>query len=245
MGNTHSTDTLTEALDDNLPARTTRAESSYIGPNFSFLSQAPVRAPPHVSAHHINHIIFLLRQKLIPDVIPSILHHAELFEHHSFRVDDITTIHSGTHLGKEYDCLTTPPLRSRARIKCPVQRIIFEIESREAVWERRDGSCCWTRFTAGILPPPDSEDVDDEARRFLQQGGLLNAREIGRHDSALREVKTYILQWTSDAEDEEERLWVRSLANGDRLVVRASALYPGFVNKIHTVRVALYMAAVV
>lgn len=244
MGNTHSTDTLHEAL-DNLPARTTRAESSYIGPNFSFLEQQPVTPPRHISLHQIYHTVFLLRQKLIPDVIPAILHHAGLFEHQTFRVDEFaTTFHSGH--GKEYDCLTTAPIRSTARIKCPVRRIIFEIESRETIWERRDGSCCWTRFTAGILPPPEEvKDLDGEVREFSQQGGLLNEREIGRHDSALREVKTYMLQWTVDSDDEEEREWVESLANGDSLVVRASALYPGFVNKIHTVSVALYMGAIV
>ena len=124
-----------------------------------------------------------------------------------------------------------------------MRRIIFEIESREAVWERRDGSCCWTKFTAGIIPPND-ERMKEEEVSILRRSGLINEREIGRHDSALRDIKTYRLVWDVDSENEEESSWVRSLCNGDQIVVRAAALYSGFVNKIHDVRVALYMGAV-
>ena len=242
MGNATSAEEVPEVL-DNLPARTTRAESSYIGPNFSVALQNEVRPPAHIPIRQIYETAWLLRQVTLPDLVPQILYYAELFEHQTFQIDQITTTHSGH--GKEYDCLTSQPIRSHARIMCPVQRVIFEIESRESVWERRDGSCCWTRFTAGIKPPMDDVDLDEESRNFVQQGGLLNTREIGRHDSAMREIKTYTLQWRSDSDDEDERKWVRSLANGDTLVVRASALYPGFVNKIHTVKVALYMTAII
>lgn len=242
MGNTQSTDTtsLIDAL-NNLPARTHRAESSYIGPNLSFLDQKPVIEPEHVDSHYVYHVVFLLRQKLIPDVIPLILHYAEIFEHQTFEVEDQVSTHIGH--SRYFDCLKTEAIRSRARIKCPVRRIIFEIESREVVWERRDGSCCWTRFTAGIDPPKDKRMTDEEAL-ILKRGGLINEREIGRHDSALRDIKTYMLEWSVDSENKEEREWVRSLCNGDQIVVRAAALYSGFVNKIHDVRVALYMGAV-
>lgn len=243
MGNTQSQQETIHDVLENLPARTTRAESSYIGPNLSAALKQTIALPPDTSIPEIYHIVFLLRQRVIPDLIPHILHYAELFEHQAFRVDELTTVHSG--LGKEYDCLVSQPIKSTARIKCPVRRVVFEIESKEAVWERRDGSCCWTRFTAGILPDPKDDSISESEREHVTKGGLLNEREIGRHDSALREVKTYMLQWSSDSEDEDEREWVGSLANGDRLVVRASALYPGFVNKIHTVNVGLWMGAMV
>ena len=46
-------------------------------------------------------------------------------------------------------------------------------------------------------------------------------------------------------ENEEERNWIETLENGDRVAVRAWAQFGGWQNKIKSASVAIYTAAVI
>ncbi len=197
--------------------------------------------PKDKQLHNIYHIAFLLRQKLVPDVVPAILHHAGLFHRH---VDSIYNDHPVliTQRSAPYLCLETPPIKSSARVKNPVRKVVFSIQSCDQGWASDSNSGSWTWFTAGVvrregegstpseLIDHDDDDDGDETEELEDmppEGFLKHERQILRNDVASRTFKHHIVEWTVDSEDEEERRWVSSLQNGDRIAVRAWAQYQG------------------
>lgn len=184
--------------------------------------------------HNIYYTAWLLRQKLVSDVVSPIMHHAGLFQRHvkHFRPTKEVVV---TQRSAPYTCLASKPIQSSARLQNPVRKVVVAIRSCDQGWVSDRNSASWSWFTAGVIPrmEEDDEGAEDRLEQLSIRTGdgddrfIDREREIFRNDVASRAHKLYIVEWTVDSEDETERRWVRSLRNGDRVVVRAWAQYAG------------------
>ena len=217
----------------------------------------------------IYYTAFLLRQKLVVDVVSLVLHHAGLFERHAYgsRAPRPITVREES---SPLTCFATPPIRSSARIQRPVQKIAFVISSCDQGWADNMNGGSWTWFTAGVISESRSNadanaengfnhlQVSDEMPKanssFAQNVAddpssnerfLDRERQIFRNPIATLTCRPYIIEWSADSNDDEERRWVSELKNGDIVVVRAWAQLVGWENKIQSVSVVFYTTAVV
>ncbi|KAK3691930.1 hypothetical protein LTR37_018361 [Vermiconidia calcicola] len=206
-------------------------------------SESQPRDTSQEQLRDIYHTAFLLRQKLVPDVVPAIIHHAGLFKRHTYSTGKVEHAVNVSERSAPYTCLTTDPIYSSARTQTPFRKVAFAIQSRDQGWvSNRDGGS-WTWFTAGVLSP---QDTTQEARDAAQGDSfLIWERQIYRNDVASKAFKTHIIEWTIDSDNGDERNWVLSLQRGDRIVIRAWAQFGGWQNKVKSVSVAVYAAAVV
>jgi hypothetical protein len=192
---------------------------------------------------HIYHTAFLLRQKLVPDVVPAILHHAGLFERHTCNNGPRTRPLIITERTAPSTSLVTPPIQSSARLRNPVRKVVFSIQSCDQGWASDRNAGSWTWFTAAVIL---KDQANAETLDFIRNDRFLTReREIFRNDVASSEMKPHIVEWSVDSAKEEESRWVSALENGDRIVVRAWAQFGGWQNKVKVVSVAIFTAAVV
>ena len=201
----------------------------------------------------IYHTAFLLRQKLVPDVVPAILQHAGLFQRHTYSNDSLKHPRVITQNSAPHPCLTTPAIQSSARVQNPVRKVVFCIQSSDQGWANNRDAGSWTWFTAGVQPKnPDiasptqvSEILDMALKDDPVDKFLTREREIYRNDVASSEMKTHIVEWSADSDDQEERKWIEALENGDRIAVRAWAQFSGWQNHVKYASVAIYTTAVI
>lgn len=199
--------------------------------------------------HEIYHTTFLIRQKLIPDVVSLILHHANIFERCTSSKKELLAVREQ---GAPCTYLVSDPIQSTARVVKPVQKITFAINSCDQGWVTDPDNGSWTWYTAGVLEKErvkDSEvDILLDSLSFSTRPKtkfLARERQILRNEAGCKDFKLRIVEWSSDSHDEEERNWVRSLQNGDRIVVRVWAKYSGWQNTIKYASIVTYMTAVV
>lgn len=199
--------------------------------------------------HDIYHIAFLLRQRLVPDVIPQILHDAGIFERHTHSTGVEGRPMVITQNSAPCTTLATPPIQSSVRLQNPVRKVVFSIKSSDQGWASNRDSGSWTWFTVGVYPRNEDGAVDlqseDVMRVKRDDRFLAREREIFRNDVASREMKTHIIEWSVDSDDEEDVKWVQALENGDRIAVRAWAQFSGWQNNVKSVSVAIYTAALI
>ena len=81
-----------------------------------------------VALRNIYETAFLLRQRLVPDVVPLILHYAGLFERHTYSTVRTRPLNI-TQSSAPNTCLTTFPIRSSAKLQYPVRKVVFAIQS--------------------------------------------------------------------------------------------------------------------
>lgn len=83
--------------------------------------------------HTVYHIAFLLRQRLVPDVVPLILHHADLYYHEGGFIES-----DHAYVVEEADSprvvCASAAVRCGARTTRPVRKVVFEIESHDQGW---------------------------------------------------------------------------------------------------------------
>lgn len=72
----------------------------------------------------------------------------------------------------------------------------------------------WTWFTAGTIRKQDGV-VENESQNSFGAIHLNREREVLRNEVASRAMKTYIIEWITDSENEEESRWISALENGD------------------------------
>lgn len=58
---------------------------------------------------------------------------------------------------------------------------------------------------------------------------------------ASRQEKTHIVTWRWDAEDEEERKWVRDLKQGECVELTIWARYPGWANHVQSAKIDVFV----
>lgn len=187
------------------------------------------RAPR--SLDDILQTALILRQALIPDLVPDILNNAEYWlKTTNARTEDVG-IHQ-SQAGFVY-------LRSQ-RISVPmphaIRRVEFKITSHDQGWADNP-SHSWTWFEAGIEREPNHEPDGDSEKVTMK-------KRLCENVAASREKKTHTIVWDDDAEDEEEREWLRALKTGDSVLVTVHARFPGWINNVQSAEINVYTAGV-
>lgn len=200
----------------------------------------------------IYHIYFLLRQKLVADVIPPIMNHAGFFERHASSTGEIKRSLVVSERWSPRMIFLTPPIRSSARIQHPVKKVAFLIKSHDQGWRSDPNAASSTWFTAGIDPARDdsrndSKDAQGESAETANTNDkfMYRERQILRNEPASKEFRTHIVEWSVDSENDEEQQWVSGLRNGDQIAVRAWAQFPGWQNHVGSISVVIYTAAII
>lgn len=103
----------------------------------------------------------------------------------------------------------------------------------------------WTWFTAGVVGKQDENTEQESPGSSPRDKFLHREREVLRNEVASRTMRTHIVEFTTDSDNDEERRWISELENGDRIAIRAWAQYSGWQNRVQTVSVAIYTAAVI
>ena len=196
----------------------------------------------------IYYIYFLLRQKLVRDVIPPIMHHAEFFKRHTSSSGHTKFPLVVTEQSAPRTCFITPSIRSSTRSQFPVRKVAFLIQSCDQGWADNPNGGIWTWFTAGVMVNTAGNDPSD--RKPSGESGatdrfLDRERQIMRNEVACSVFKTRVVEWTIESADGEERKWISSLQNGDRIAVRAWAQYDGRQNKVRSVSVVISTVVIV
>lgn len=190
--------------------------------------------------HDIYHIAFLLRQKLVPDLIAPILDYAEIYWSSA----------NETQVGKYVrvpqsnaprEVLTSDGVESKARVRHPVRKVVFKITSHDQGWASSRDSGSWTWFTArkllhGGALPSETADADQASSQGM---------EVCRNLVADKKWYTHEVTWRADSHDRNQAGWVSSLMIGDRVLIKAWAMFPGWVNKVQHASITIYTTAIV
>lgn len=190
--------------------------------------------------HEIYHIVFLLQQKLVRDVIPAIIEYAELYECTTSETRFYPLLQIAQHQAPKQLLACEIP-RSVARVLRPVRKIVFSINSHDQGFASDPDAGNWTWFTAQKL------SATTETRQSDADGpapAVNEHRELFRNPMASIRWFTHELVWRADSKDEAETEWVSSLQAGDRFSVHAWARYPGWVNHVSDISVKVYTVAV-
>lgn len=160
---------------------------------------------------------------------------------------------------------STTSLKHRSRLDSspgPVKQITFTISSRDQGWSSfpqwhgtYEGSNTW--FEARVIQPTTSPQAIAEEtaggngvpRRHLTWTCDLSREEMEQWRPRLvqvnlhasRQEKTYVVTWRWDAEDEEERKWVRDLKQGECVELTVWARYPGWANHVQSAKIDVFV----
>jgi hypothetical protein len=204
-------------------------------------------SPAHLSLHSFYHVAFLLRLKLIPDLIPLIFHYADLFHQSS-------VLRSQTVRVRRADSpstyLATPPICALVRRLYPVVRVRFSILAHDWGLALSIGQ---SGFSAEILRRSgegdhlhERDDGEwDEVRSAACGRVGVNERVVIVNTTGCDEVERHVVEWRADAEDQEERDWVRGLRNGDRIAVKAWCRWASFENVVKEVGIDVFTVPIV
>jgi len=157
----------------------------------------------------------------------------------------------------------SPKHRSRSdESPGPVKQITFTISARDQGWSSfpqwhgtYEGSHTW--FEARVIQPSASQQpIAEEAgggngvprRRMTftcdlsrEEMELWRPRLVQVNLHASRQEKTHIVTWRWDAEDEEERKWVRDLKQGECVELTIWARYPGWANHVQSAKIDVFV----
>ena len=162
----------------------------------------------------VYHAAFLLQQVLLPELVPSVLDHAEYWiKSSSQRIERATvTQRSPRHppsqeqAGLHY--LSSEPIGIEGLSGLhPVRKVRFTIRSKDQGWsDYRDlhgtYQSSWTWFEATTRGRDVVDDMPAESRR------------ICTNVHAGKEYKTHVITWTDDAVDADEARFVTSFQRG-------------------------------
>jgi hypothetical protein len=152
-----------------------------------------------------------------------------------------------------------PPQDAANRLRPgPVREITFTISSRDQGWSGQpqfhgtyEQSYTW--FEVRVIQPSESQPVGSEDgghhngpnRRHLTWTNELTSEQLSKYRPkmlqknvhASRQATKHVVTWRSDAENEDERKWVRSLQPGECVEVTVWAQYPGWSNHIESLSI--------
>ena len=186
----------------------------------------------------IYHVDFLLRQVLVPDLVPTILDLAGYWLKSTTARAQRVAINSrsaGFVYLKSHEIASDLPH--------PVRRVEFTVTSRDQGWsdqEQHHGTYVnsWTWIDAGVSRETKQEDGTVSRT-------IVNKREVCRNVNAGKQDKTHTVVFSHDAEDEEEHEWIRNLKTGDSIAVAVEARYPGWTNNVHSCDISVFTAGAI
>jgi len=199
--------------------------------------------------YDVYHTAFILRQKLPPELVPSILDFAEYWvkssascTYHMNITEQDLRVGSGSSSELKGTLYHTSPLIAgnyeQFSALNPVRKIVFTITSKDQGWSSYP-ECygtyenSWTWFEAEVL----DWNEGDTAR-------WIPPRRICTNVHAGRDYKTHVTTWAWDSEDEHERMWIRRLRRGSKIGINVWARFPGWSNSVHSANIDIYTAAI-
>lgn len=193
-------------------------------------------------AHHIYHVAFLLRQRLIPDLVSDIMEQAEIYW--------TTTTQTGLQRDvivrqstSPKEILRSDAIASPARVQYPVRKVVFTVSSHDQGWADSSDQGSWTWFTARKVTP--TEGVSSSVLEGSTSGqGNQEHRELYRNPVAQQRWVLHEITWRADSDDPGEAEWVSSLKVGDIVAVNAWARFPGWVNNIKQASIVVHTMAI-
>ncbi|GAM84126.1 hypothetical protein ANO11243_021180 [Dothideomycetidae sp. 11243] len=182
-------------------------------------------------------IVFLLRHKLIIDLIPPILEYADCFDQYIVGEDlDYEIMLSEREAPR--DILVTPPVVANVFLRHPVRAITFEVRSHGKGWVGGGSDHCWTWFTTRLIKyghetpstachAPDMDIYDspepsiNRRDRSWTETADPEKYQLFRNPAAVRDCQ-HKVEWRADFEKEDEAGFVRSVEQGDETTTCAS-----------------------
>jgi hypothetical protein len=206
-------------------------------------------AENHKDLRDIYHTAFILRQKLPPELVPSILDFAEYWvkssascTYHMNITERDLRVGSESSSDLKGALYHTSPLIAgdyeRFSTLSPVRKVIFTITSKDQGWSSYPENYgtyenSWTWFEAIVL----DWDEDVIAQPILP-------RRICTNVHAGSDYKTHVTTWTWNSEDEQERMWIHRLRRGSKIGINVWARFPGWSNSVHSANIDIYTKAI-
>lgn len=207
------------------------------------LPEAAGRYAMEQQMHHVYHIAFLLRQKLVPDLISTVMDYAGIYWS-TFKETDFLQSAMVSQQNAPREILASDSVVSRTRAQHPVRKVVFRITSHDQGWASHQNQGAWTWFTARKVLPEGSLQPNVLHDSSAKQS-VLHGREVCRNKTADRQWHTHEIEWRADSDDSDEAEWVSSLRVNDRVVIDAWAMFPSWTNHIQHASIALHTIAIV
>ena len=188
-----------------------------------------VKTPPR-DLHDVCEVIFLLRQVVVPDLIPDILDLAEYWIVTSAARASRRAKFTASNAGQAYVMASLPDyLPSES-----VRKIEFSTVSRDQGWSSfpadhntYQNSHTWFEVVA----------YEADGKTPVESLAPMN---IITNIHAGKEWKKHDVVWTHDSEDRQIRDVVASLKGGQRIAITAHAQYPGWTNHVSSASIDLH-----
>jgi hypothetical protein len=174
------------------------------------------------SLQDVYHVYFLLRQKLVQDLLLNIMDEAENWLKTSTIRNDLIMVPEPAS-GQHY--VTSPPILGNG--KRPVRKVIFTIKSHDQGWSyfpEHHGTYdhSWTWFETRVIDKDGKERDDRE-----------DVLKLTYNVHAIPELRTHTIVCESRGDGKHAK-WVRGLREGDSIVVVPMARFPGWINFVHS-----------
>jgi hypothetical protein len=170
-------------------------------------------------------VLFVLRQRLVADVLRDIVDAAEYWlKTSTIRSDRVVVVERTA--GAPY--VVSPAVEGNGRR--PVRKVIFTITSHDQGWSdygEHHGTYVhsWTWFEARVM------GADGKERREGRDGVPVEPLKLVRNVHASEEARTHTVVVESKGGDEGAE-WVRGLRAGEAIAVVPMAMYPGWANHV-------------
>lgn len=209
-------------------------------PSTSCNEDTAIRESGVVSREDIYHIAFLLRQVLVPDLVPQILKYADIFSTSTFSKKQDLSV---TREQSPQICLLTPPIWSPTRVLNPVVKVSFRIKARDDGLALGIGK---SYFTAAVLRGRDLEHGGLSGYLNALDGVVMGSQRVICTNTTASDVfETHVVAFNRNGHDREEAAWVAELQAGDHIIVNAHAQWASFSNHVADVEVQVHTLVVV
>ena len=195
--------------------------------------------------HNIYHIAFLLRQKLISDVVSVILEYADLYSSTTSTIKYDFPYFGTFEPDAPEQLIECEITKAKTRVLRPVRKITFEIKScaQRSAQDRRTWFTARKSSPEMTLLPGSMLDINERDELEYRKH-----REICSNDFAdwpWIVEKLHTITWRADSIDPVQAEWVSSLVAGDRFAVYAWTNYPDWVNRVGEISVTVHYVAAV
>lgn len=176
-------------------------------------------------------VIFLLRQVLVPDLIPDVLDMAEYWVVTSAARASRKAEFTQSNAGRAYVVASLPEYLPPGSVR----KVVFSTVSRDQGWSSfpaqhgtYENSNTW--FEVAVYEPDPYEFAKIVAPRMKIVTNIHAGKEWKKHD----------VVWTHDSSDEEVRSLIANMRGGQRIAITAWAQYPLWRNNVSSASIDIY-----
>lgn len=181
--------------------------------------------------HDVCEAIFLLRQLVVPDLIPDILDLAEYWVVTSAARASRRAEFTQSNAGRAYVIASLPDYLPASSVR----KIEFSTVSRDQGWSSfptqygtYENSHTWFEV---VVYEPDAYQLANVVTPKIK---------ITTNVHAGKEWKKHDVVWMHDSEDEQVRDLLANLKGGQKIAITAWAMYPGWKNHVSSASIDIY-----